>query len=110
MRPALARLARSSGACSTPSSTRRTGALYLRRGLKAIDLCTKTLQEGLDDQGGVFAPAEFIARIIGRLPAPTSLRGLVTTLTTGPDTLVMPRKQYAADDQYTTAFRVDVDG
>ena len=80
-------------------------ALYLRRGLKAIDLCTKTLQEGLDDQGGVFAPAEFIARIIGRLPAPTSLRGLVTTLTTGRDTLVMPRKQYAADDQYTTAFR-----
>ena len=29
----------------------------------------------------------------------------MTTLTTGRDTLVMPRKQYAADDQYTTAFR-----
>lgn len=74
--------------------------------MRHIDLCHKTLQLGLDDQGGVFAPAELVDRIIGRLPAPTSLRGLVTTLTTGRDTLVMPRKQYQADDVYTTAFRV----
>jgi HK97 family phage major capsid protein len=85
---------------------KRDFALFLRQGTKMIDLCTKTLQEGLDDQGGVFAPAELIARIIGRLPAPTMLRGLVTTLTTGRDVLIMPRKQYSADDQYTTAFRV----
>jgi HK97 family phage major capsid protein len=81
-------------------------AIYLRKGQRTIDLCHKTLQEGLDDQGGVFAPAELITRIIGRLPAPTSLRGRVTTLTTGRDTLVLPRKQYSADDKYTTAFRV----
>ena len=73
---------------------------------RTIDLCQKTLQAGLDDQGGVFAPAELVDRIIGRLPAPTSLRGLVTTLTTGRDSLIMPRKQYQADDVYTTAFRV----
>lgn len=80
---------------------------YLRKGTRAIDLHTKTLMEGMDDQGGVFAPAELIARIIGRLPAPTSLRALVTTLTTGRDTLILPRKQYSdAADQYTTAFRV----
>lgn len=80
---------------------------YLRKGQRAIDLHTKTLMEGMDDQGGVFAPAELIARIIGRLPAPTSLRGLVTTITTGRDTLILPRKQYSdSGDQYTTAFRV----
>lgn len=85
---------------------KRDFALYLRKGLKILDVSYKTLQEGLDDQGGVFAPAELIARIIGRLPAPTKLRGLVTTLTTGRDTLILPRKQYSADDIYTTAFRV----
>ncbi len=81
-------------------------ALYLRKGTRVIDLCTKTLMEGMDDQGGVFAPAELIARVIGRLPAPTFLRSYVTTLTTGRDVLILPRKQYAADDIYTTAFRV----
>ena len=85
---------------------KRDFAMYVRRGIKHLDLSTKTLQEGLDDQGGVFAPAELIARVIGRLPAPTKLRGLVTTLTTGRDTLILPRKQYSADDIYTTAFRV----
>lgn len=83
---------------------------YLRKGSRAIDLHYKTLLEGLDDQGGVFAPAEFIARVIGRLPAPTSLRALVTTLTTGRDLMILPRKQYASDDKYTTAFRVNWTG
>lgn len=83
---------------------------YLRAGggakaQRVIDACTKTLLDGLDDQGGVFAPAELLMRVIGRLPAPTQLRALVQTLTTGRDTLIMPRKQYSADDKYTTAFR-----
>jgi|GEM_PF-1142498 len=80
-------------------------AQYLRKGARQIDLSTKTLMEAIDDQGGVFAPAELINRIIGREPAPTQLRGLVQNLTTGRDTLIMPRKQYSADDKYTTAFR-----
>ena len=85
---------------------KRDFALYLRKGTMAIGMCHKTLQEGLDDQGGVFAPAEFQARIIGRLPAPTSMRAIVTTITTGRDTIVFPAKQYQQDDVFTTAFRV----
>ena len=78
---------------------------YLRKGTRHLDRCVKTLLEGLDDQGGVFAPAELLMNIIGRLPAPTELRSYVTQLTTGRDTILMPRKQYSADDKYTTAFR-----
>lgn len=88
---------------------KRDWFMYLRKGARYLDspLASKTLMEGMDDQGGVLAPAELIARVIGRLPAPTHLRSLVTTLTTGRDTLVMPRKQYSdSGDQYTTAFRV----
>ena len=93
-------------AIASPEDSRAYFAGYLRKGQRASDMLEfKILQEGLDDQGGIFAPAEFMARIIGRLPAPTMLRSLVTTLTTGRDTLVMPRKQYAQDDIYTTAFR-----
>lgn len=77
---------------------------YLRKGQRYADR-SKALTEGMDDQGGVFAPAELLARVIGRLPAPTKLRGLVTSLTCGRDVLVMPRKQYSTDDKYTTAFR-----
>src|SRR5262249_48054388 len=31
---------------------KRDFALYLRKGMRAVDMCHKTLQEGLDDQGG----------------------------------------------------------
>jgi HK97 family phage major capsid protein len=81
---------------------------YLRSGAKGqrvIDRCVKTLQEGLDDQGGVFAPADLIMRVVGRLPAPTSLRGRCQQFTTGRDIIKLPKKQYSSDDKYTTAFR-----
>jgi HK97 family phage major capsid protein len=65
----------------------------------------KAIQEGLDDQGGVLVPADMLMRIIAREPAPTQLAGLVTTITTGRDRVVMPRTQYNADDLYVTAFR-----
>jgi HK97 family phage major capsid protein len=81
---------------------------YIKSGDKMmpyVDSQYKILQEGMDDQGGVFAPAELIARIIGRLPAPTSLRALCTTFTTGRDKMIIPALQYGADDIYTTAFR-----
>lgn len=84
---------------------RKDFAQYLRKGERFADMCTKTLMEGRDDQGGVFAPADVIMRVIGRSPAPTQLRGLVQTITTGKDAVEMPRKQYSADDRYTTAFR-----
>ncbi|HXS24488.1 MAG TPA: phage major capsid protein [Gemmatimonadales bacterium] len=65
----------------------------------------KTLQEGLDDQGGVTVPADMLMRIIAREPAPTDLASLVTNITTGRDRVVMPRTQYSADNLYVTAFR-----
>lgn len=77
---------------------------YLRKGTRYLDR-SKALQESLDDQGGVFSPADLIMRVVGRLAAPTRLRGLVNTVPTGRDRLEMPRKQYSADDKYTTAFR-----
>lgn len=89
---------------------KRDFTMYLRKGARHVDFCTKTLQEGIDDQGGVFAPAELINRIIGRLPAPTRLRGLVNNLTTGRDSVVMPRTQYNADDKYSTGFRSNWSG
>jgi len=65
----------------------------------------KAIQEGFDDQGGVFVPADMLMRIIGREPTPTRLAGMVTNITTARDRVVMPRKQYSADDLYSTAFR-----
>lgn len=65
----------------------------------------KALQEGLDDQGGVFVPPEMLQRVIGRAPTPTRVAGKVTTITTGRDRVVMPRTQYSSDDLYSTAFR-----
>lgn len=65
----------------------------------------KALQEGFDDQGGVFVPADSLMRIVGREPTPTRLAGMVTNLTTSRDRIQMPRKQYSADDLYSTAFR-----
>lgn len=89
---------------------KRDWAMYLRKGPRHLDVSTKTLVEGVDSQGGVFAPADFISRIVGRLPAPTALRSLVTTLTTSRDSIMMPRKQYSADDKYSTAFRANWTG
>lgn len=73
---------------------------YLRTGVES-----KTFQEARDDQGGMFAPADILQTIIGRKPAPTLLQGLVNSITTGRDSVEMPRVQYSADDKYTTAFR-----
>jgi HK97 family phage major capsid protein len=84
---------------------RKDFARFIRKGNRILDTSHKTLQVGLDDQGGVLAPAELLMRVVGRSPAPTSLRGRCQQFTTGRDALVMPRKQYGSDDKYTTAFR-----
>lgn len=83
---------------------RRDFRQFLRKGERIVD-GSKALMEGIDDQGGIFAPAEMIQRIIGREPAPTQLRSLVQTLPVGKDVVELPRLQYSADDRYTTAFR-----
>ena len=65
----------------------------------------KTIQEGLDDQGGAFVPADVLMRIIARKPTPTRVAGMCTNITTGRDKVLMPRQAYSADDLYATAFR-----
>lgn len=71
---------------------------------------TKDLQLGLDEQAGFLAPADFIARIIGRLPAETQVLGRVTRFTSGRDKVVLPRVQYSTDDIYTTSIRATKTG
>lgn len=70
----------------------------------------KDLQLGLDEQAGFLAPADFIARIIGRKPYPTSLMGRVSRYTTSRDKVMLPKVQYSSDDIYTTGFRVTKTG
>lgn len=67
----------------------------------------KALELGLDSQGGVLAPPDLLQRIIERDPAPTRMRGKVTTINTGRDRIEMPRVNYVDPaDRYTTGFRV----
>lgn len=86
---------------------------YLRVGLADMTLSTrKNLEEGLDPQGGYFAPIDVLNRIISKKPTPTRLVGNVTNLTTSRDRVSMPKVKYstASDDSsgilYTTPFRV----
>lgn len=77
-----------------------------RMGASAI----KTLSEGMDDDGGVLAPAEMLMRIIERKPTPTRVAGRVTQLTTSRDAMILPRNTYSADDIYSSGVRVSWTG
>jgi HK97 family phage major capsid protein len=72
----------------------------------------RTLEIGLDPQGGYLAPIETLARLIDREPTPTRVSGLVDTINIARDGVVLPRVNYtgATDDSlpelYTTGFRV----
>lgn len=85
---------------------------YFRTGnLSASTREFKALELGLDGQGGVLAPPDLFQRIIERDPAPTRMRGKVTTVNTGRDRIEMPRVAYTdANDRYTTGFRVTKTG
>lgn len=81
---------------------------YLRNpmGVKSLgpsDL--KTLQEGLDDSGGVLVPADMLNKIIQKAPAPTRLYGRVTKVNTSRDRLHLPKVVYSTDNIYTTGVR-----
>ncbi len=58
----------------------------------------KTLQEGLDYQGGFLVPEDFLARIIMKKPTPTRVANYVTRLNTTRDALTIPRVVYTTDD------------
>jgi HK97 family phage major capsid protein len=84
---------------------------YLRkteRHLGATDL--KTLQEGVDTQGGYLVPEDNQSRLVMKRPTPTRLQNFVTRIQTSRDALTMPRVVYATDDIYTTGVRAKSTG
>jgi HK97 family phage major capsid protein len=91
---------------STPEYKRAFVQMFRKKGVNGLrGQELKTIQEGLDDQGGAFVPPDFLMKIVARKPTPTRVAGMCTNLTTGRDRVVMPRQAYSADDIYTTAFR-----
>jgi HK97 family phage major capsid protein len=87
---------------------KRAFSSYLRKGQGGLTYRErKTLESGLDPQGGFLAPAQMIASLIARRPTPTRVAGMVQTIRTSRDALVMPKLNYSdGTDLYTTGFRV----
>ncbi|MDP1804537.1 MAG: phage major capsid protein, partial [Acidimicrobiales bacterium] len=80
---------------------------YLRKGLSGLSGSeAKTLQEGIDEQGGFLVPADMASRIIARAPTPTRLASRVTRIPTSRDRIRVPKVNYSADDIYSTGVRV----
>lgn len=85
--------------------------LYLRKGVTGLGQThIKTLQEGIDEQGGFLVPDDLLARIVGRKPTPTRVAAQTTRIPTGRDRVVMPKVNYSTDDIYTTGVRVNWTG
>jgi HK97 family phage major capsid protein len=85
--------------------------LYLRKGVNGLGQThVKTLQEGIDEQGGFLVPDDLLNRIIGRKPTPTRVAARTTRIPTGRDRVVMPKVNYSTDDVYTTGIRVNWTG
>jgi HK97 family phage major capsid protein len=84
---------------------------YLRLPKHKISLKSmKTLEEGLDDQGGYLVPVDLINRIVQRKPTPTRVAGLVASVNTSREWVEMMKLNYATDNIYTTGFRVTKTG
>lgn len=65
----------------------------------------RTLEEGLDPAGGYLVPAEYIARLISKKPAPTRVSGRCSALATSRDRITLPKVSYPTDDIWTTGIR-----
>lgn len=79
---------------------------YVRKGLHGLgSMDLKTLQEGVDSQGGFLVPEDVLNFIIQKVAAPTRVSGMVQTLSTARDQMVISRVNYTADDKYTTGIR-----
>lgn len=84
---------------------------YLRKGLHGLESSEiKDLQVGVDTLGGFLAPAEYIARIIEKKPAPTNVLGRITTIPIGRDAAHFPSVPWTTDDLYTNAIRTTQTG
>lgn len=80
---------------------------YIRGGRESLSVSAlRVLSEGTDTAGGFLVPADVLARLIAKKPAPTNVAGQVTVLPTSRDSLVMPRVNYTTNDIYTTGMRV----
>lgn len=66
----------------------------------------KTLQEGLDTEGGYLLPEDFLAQLISKKPTPTRVADYCTQMSTSVDRKVIPKVIWTADDIYTTGIRV----
>lgn len=66
----------------------------------------KTLQEGIDDQGGFLVPADIMMSLISKKPVPTSTLARVRQLETSKDRIQRPKTVYTADNKYTTPVRL----
>lgn len=84
---------------------------YLRKPLSKMSAKSlKTLEEGVDDQGGYLSPIDLQNRIVERKPTPTRVAGFVENLTTSREFVEMLKLNYATDNIYSTAFRVTKTG
>jgi len=84
---------------------------YIRKGKEGLAIGDlKTLQEGVDSQGGFLVPEDMLNVLVQKQPTPTRVAGMVTRLQTSRDALAMPKVNYAADDIYTTGIRVTKTG
>ncbi|MBV9214812.1 MAG: phage major capsid protein [Acidobacteria bacterium] len=81
---------------------------YIKKGIGGMGMdAVRALSEGTDSEGGFLVPAEFLAKMVERAPATTSVEAEVTTLQTGSDKLTMPKNAYSASSLYTTGVRVN---
>lgn len=93
-------------ACSTRAYKLAFTEYVRKKGLRNMGMdAVRALSEGADTEGGFTVPTEFIAQMIEREPAMTSLQNQVTTLNVGSDRVVMPKNKYSASDLYTTGVR-----
>lgn len=84
---------------------------YLRMPMKKMSLnALKTLETGLDDQGGYLVPVDLINRIVQRKPTPTRVAGMVDSINTSREFVEMMKLNYKTDNIYTTGFRVTKTG
>ncbi len=71
----------------------------------------KTLEEGLDDQGGYTVPIDVLTnKVIQRKPTPTRIAAMCSQLNTSREVLEMMKVNYATDNLYSTGFRVTKTG
>lgn len=90
---------------------RQAWRAYFQRGERLGAVHLRTLEDGLDPQGGYLAPEQNIAKLIEKKATPTRVSDLCAEIHSSRDAIALPRVNYttASDDVtgnlYTTGFR-----